>query len=137
MANAVYGLARQLFGNGGLNWTGGNIYAGLATSGYSVAINTDQYVGISIGANTVGTPILLAGCTNVLGVLSCNAGTFVSVTSGFTVIAYYVYFFTGNLNTSPIIAYFDTTSSGYVNISTDGSNIPFTPSSGPNGLLKL
>ncbi|MFM9470045.1 hypothetical protein ACKI1K_46580, partial [Streptomyces scabiei] len=60
MANSLYDLGRQLFLQGGCNWTSDTIKVALLSSGYTVNISTHQYVS-DLGANIVARSGALSG----------------------------------------------------------------------------
>lgn len=136
MANALYDTGRNAILNAGVNWGSDTISMILATSGYTVNLATDQFLSI-LSTNTVGSKVALSGKSSSAGVATCGAVTFTAVPSGSTVIAFVFFKDTGTAGTSQLIGYIDTISSGSVSISTTGSNIVFTPDSGPNSLFKL
>jgi hypothetical protein len=136
VANALYDTGRNTALGAGLGWTTNTISMILATSGYTVNLATDQFL-TALSTNTVGSKVALSGKSASAGIATCSAVTFTAVPTGSTVIAFVFFIDTGTAGTSQLIGYIDTLSSGPVNIATTGSNIVFTPDSGPNQLFKL
>ena len=127
MANAYYNEFKDKIGNpsGTLGTTSGtsvrllddDIKVALIDTGtYTFSAAHEFYSSVS---GVVGTPQLLASKTLVNGVFDAADVTFTAV-SGATVEAYIIYKDTGTAGTSPLIAYFDSASSG----------LPLTPNGG-------
>jgi hypothetical protein len=128
MANALYGLSKQGFGDADIDWSAGNIKALLVdTSAYTVSINVDQFLDDISGSAVLSTSGNLASKTNVLGVMDSDSVVFVSVpNTGDTGNAIVFYEDSGTPATSPLIAYFDTAVSG-LPVTPDGSNVTVNP----------
>lgn len=134
MANALYGLGRQAFLDGDIDWSNDNIKVCLVDTGtYTVAIDTHQFLDDLSGV--VATSGNLASKSSTLGVADAADVTFSSV-SGSSAEAIVIYKDTGNSATSPLIAYIDTVSSG-LPVTPNGGDITITWDSGANKIFKL
>lgn len=133
MANALYDNARNLFLTGGLNWGTDTVKVALLTSAYTFSASDQFYSTLS--ANVVGTPAALANKTDAAGVADADDLTFSAVT-GSAVAAYVLYKDTGTTTTSPLIAFFDTVSSG-LPVTPNGGSITITWDNGSNKIFKL
>lgn len=135
MANALYGLARESFLNGEIDWTDDTIRAVLIdTDTYTVQIDTHQFyddlsgvVGSESGA--------FANKTTTLGTADADDITFSSV-SGDSVEAIVIFQDTGTASTDRLIAYIDTVSSG-LPVTPNGGDITVTWDSGANKIFTL
>ncbi len=119
MANALYPLAKQ----GWLDLTAdydiddGTVKVALIDTGtYTYSAAHDFYNDLS---GVVGTPQTIANTTVANGLFDGDNVTFTAV-SGATVEALVIYVDTGNVATSPLIAYIDTSVTG----------LPVTPNGG-------
>ncbi len=117
MANALYGLGREAFLNGDIDWAAHDIKVALVDTGtYTVSINTDQFHDDLSGI--VATSGNLASKTTTLGTADAADITFTGV-SGVNAEALVIYRDTGVSATSPLIAYIDT-----------ATGLPVLPNSG-------
>lgn len=127
MANAIYPKYKEKIMNPGtLGPTSGDavdliddtIKVALIDTGTYTYSSTHEYYS-SASSAAVGTPQTLASKTITSGVFDAADLTYTAVT-GNSVEAYIIYKDTGTASTSPLIAYFDSASSG----------LPFTPNGG-------
>lgn len=119
MANALYGKYKATFYGSSApaaDWDADNIKIVLVTSGYTLAINSDQFLSDIAGGNRVATSGNLTGKSHTNGVVKAANTTLTAVT-GSAVVAAVIYKDTGSAATSPLIAYLDTL-----------VGFPFTPS---------
>ncbi|AHN84047.1 hypothetical protein GJ25_gp036 [Mycobacterium phage Hawkeye] len=135
MANAIYGKARQKFGEAGINWTADNIKAVLVdVADYTVAIDTHEFLSDIPAIARVATSANLTGKSNVLGVMDVGDFAFTAVT-GDPSEAVVFYKDTGNAATSPLISYHDTATG--LPVTPNGGDINIVIDSGTNKLFKL
>lgn len=130
MANALYPSFKEL------------ILAMLSSDTIKVAlIDTGTYTYSSAHnyyddvSGVIGTPQTLASKTITGGVFDAADVTFTAV-SGATVEAYVVYKDTGTPSTSPLIAYFDSASSG-LPVTPNGGDITITFDNGASKIFAL
>jgi len=122
MANAIYPVTKKTMLDALLAL--GTAKAALVDTGtYTYSAAHDFYNDVSAGV--VGTPVTLAGITTTAGVFDCDPFTFTTV-SGAQCEAILIYVDTGNVATSPILAFIDT---GQTNlpVTPNGGNITYTP----------
>jgi len=135
MANALYGLGRDAFLNGDIDWVADTIKVQLVdTADYVVDIDVDQFFSDVTAAGRVGTATALAGKSTALGVADANDVT-LSTVSGDTSEALVIYKDTGVEGTSPLIAYIDTATG--LPITPTGGDIQIIWDSGANKIFKL
>jgi len=119
MANVLYDLGRQAFGDGDISWSSDNIRAILIDSAdYTVNLVTDEFLDIIPAGARVATSANLTGKDNVFGVMDADDVSYVSVT-GDEVEVIVLYQHTGVESTSRLIGYIDT-----------ATNLPVTPVGG-------
>ncbi len=123
MSNQLYKLYKEacLTGSGHSSyvaWVADNIKLLFATSGYTVAITTDQFVSIIGGGNIVARSGNFGSKTATLGTANAANVTVTSV-SGSAIAYVIIYKDSGVDSTSPLIAYIDT-----------GTGLPVTPNGG-------
>lgn len=119
MANVLYDLGRQAFGDGDISWSSDNIRAILIDSAdYTVNLATDEFLSIIPAGARVATSANLTGKANVFGVMDADDVSYVSVT-GDEVEVIVLYQHTGTEGTSRLIGYIDT-----------ATNLPVTPVGG-------
>lgn len=119
MANSLYGLGREKFLNGDIDWAVDNIKVILVDAAdYTVSINVDEFLDDIPGGAIVATSSNLSSKTSTLGTADAVDITFSAVT-GDQAEALVVYKDTGSAATSPLIAYIDT-----------ATGLPVTPSGG-------
>jgi len=134
MSNALYGKGRDSILNAGINWASATIKAVLVdTAGYSVAIDTDEFLS-AIGAGYRIATATLGSKSSALGVADAADATFTSVT-GATVEAIVLYKDTGDAATSPLIAYIDTATG--LPLTPNGGDVTITWDNGANKIFKL
>ena len=122
MANAMYGLGREGFLDGSIDWDTDVIRAVLIDTGtYTVAIDThNDYVDLS---GVVGTEsAAFTSKTVTLGTADAADITFSSVT-GVTVEAIVIFLDTGTPANDRLIAYIDTDGSGPISVTPNGGDI--------------
>lgn len=107
MASYLYGLAREKFLNGDLDWAGHDIQAMLVTSSYAPTQNTDEFHDDISGATIVATSSNFGSKTSTLGTADAGDVTFTSVT-GSAASQIIIMRWTGTSGTSPLIARIDT-----------------------------
>ena len=108
MANALYGLGKQKFLNGEIDWTDQDIKCVLVdTATYAVNLTTDEFLAAIGAGERVATSGNLASKTSTLGVADAADVTFATVT-GDQSEALVIYRDTADAATSPLIAYIDT-----------------------------
>lgn len=134
MANALYGLGRNKFLTGDIDWVSDTIKLYLIdTNDYSVSIDTDEYQD-DIGASAKVATATLSGKSAALGVADATDTTFTSV-SGDVSEALVIWKDTGTPSTSPLIAYLDTGTG--LPVTPNGGDISVTWDSGANKIFKL
>jgi hypothetical protein len=134
MANALYGLGRNKFANGDIDWVNDTIKLYLIDSAdYTVNIDVDEYADDIASAAKVATATL-AGNSTALGVVDANDTTFTSVTGDVSE-AIVIWKDTAVQSTSPLIAYMDTGSG--LPVTPNGGDITVTWDSGANKIFKL
>jgi hypothetical protein len=133
MSNAFYDLGRKAFLDGSINWMSDTIKAALVEGTYTPNLSTDHYY-TDLGSNVAGTPVALASKTDTAGTADAADVTFSSVPAGPACSYVVLYKDTGTGSTSPLIAIFDTATTG----------LPVTPSGGDisvqwsgSGIFKL
>jgi hypothetical protein len=135
MANSLYGLGRQKFLEGAIQWLSHDIKVYLIDAAdYSVSIDVDEFADDIGGAAKVATSSNLAGKTSTLGVADANDITFTSVT-GDQSEALVIWRDSGVQSTSPLIAYIDTATG--LPVTPNGGDINVTWDSGSNRIFKL
>lgn len=119
MANVLYELGRQAFGDGDISWSSDNIRAILIdTDDYTVNLTTDEFLSDIPAAARVAVSSNLTGKVNVFGVMDADDVSYVSVT-GDECEAIVLYLHTGTEGTSILIGYID-----------NATNLPVTPVGG-------
>lgn len=106
MASYLYGLAREKFLNGDLDWASHDIQAMLCTSSYLPTQNTDEFHDDITGGHIVVTSSNFASKTSALGTADAADVTFSSVT-GSPASQIVIMRWTGTSGTSPLIARID------------------------------
>lgn len=135
MANALYGLARQAFLDGDIDWTANNIKVALIDTGaYTVAIDTHQFLSDVAGGAIIATSGNLTGKTSTLGVADADDVSFGAVT-GAQSEAVIIYQDTGTAATSRLIAYIDTATG--LPVTPNGGVINVTWDNGTNRIFRL
>lgn len=135
MANALYGLAREAFLTGGIDWATDDIKILLIDTGaYTVDIDVDQYHADIPGAAIIATSGNLAGKTTTLGVADADDITITGV-AGATVEAIVIFKDTTVSATSPLIAYIDSATG--LTYTPSGADVTVVWDSGANKIFKL
>ena len=117
MANTLMPTAKKKFLDGDIDLLADTIKVALIDTGTYTFSSSHEF--LSDVSGVVGTAATLASKTTTGGVFDSADITFSSV-SGNTVEAYYIYKDTGSAGTSPLIAWYDSASSG----------LPVTPNGG-------
>jgi hypothetical protein len=135
MANALYGLGRQKFLEGGIQYLAHDIKLNfLDAADYAVSIDVDEFLDDIAGAAIVATSGNFAGKNSALGVADASDVSVLAVT-GDIFEAVGIYRDSGVAGTSPLIAYIDV-----------AVGLPFTPTgntitvswdNGANKIFKL
>lgn len=134
MANALYGLGRDAFLNGNIDWVNDTITAVLVdTATYTVSIDVDDFLADIPVGERVATQAL-AGQSTALGVADATDTVFSTVT-GDVVEAVVIYKDTGSAATSNLLVYIDTATG--LPVTPNGGNITVQWDSGANKIFKL
>lgn len=134
MANALYGLGREAFLGGDLDWDANTIKAVLTDHGADTPnVTTDDFLD-DISAGTIATSGAFATKTKTLGVADADDITFSSV-SGATVESVNIYKDSGVASSSTLIAYIDTATG--LPCTPNGGNITVQWDNGANKIFKL
>ena len=135
MANALYGLGREGFLAGDIDWDGDDIRVILVdTADYTVNIDVhNDLADVPAGAR-VAVSGALTSKTVTLGVADAADVTFTSVT-GDPSEALVIYQHTGVESTSRLIAYIDTATG--LPVTPNGGDITVTWDNGANKIFKL
>lgn len=135
MANALYGIGRNAFLLGNIDWVNDTITAVLVDTGfpYTVQIDVHDFLDDIPAGARIATQAM-AGMSGALGVADANDTVFSSVT-GATVEAVVIYKDTGAAATSNLIAYIDTATG--LPVTPNGGDITVQWDSGANKIFKL
>lgn len=135
MANSLYGLAREAFAGGDLDWDAHTIKLYLIDNAdYTVAIDTHDFADdVATGAK-VATSGAFAGKTKTLGVQDADDVVLASVT-GDPSESLVIWQDSGSQATSRLIAYIDTATG--LPVSPNGADITVQWDSGANKIFKL
>jgi len=134
MTNALYGLGRDAFLNGDIDWVNDTITAVLVdTATYSVDIDVDDFLADIPAGERVATQAM-AGMSSALGVADATDTVFSTVT-GDTCEAVVIYKDTGSAATDPLLVYIDTATG--LPVTPNGGNITVQWDSGANKIFKL
>jgi len=135
MANALYGLGRQAFLEGDIDWTVDDIKVYLIDAAdYTVDIDVDQFADDIPGAAKVATTSNLASKTATLGVADAADATFTGVT-GDPSEELVIWQDTGVQATSRLIANIDTATG--LPVTPNGGDITIQWDNGANKIFKL
>ncbi len=136
MANAIYGLSREKFLNGGIDLTNDDIRVILIDAAdYTVAIDTHEFLDDVPAGARVAVSGALGTKTTLLGVFDAADITFSSVTGDVSE-ALIIYQHTGTDATSELIAYIDTGVTG-LPVTPNGGDITVTWDSGSDKIFKI
>ncbi len=132
--SALYGLAREAFLGGDIQWDADDIRCILIdTEQYVVDIDTHQFLNsIPVGAR-VATTTQLQSPTTTLGIADADDITVVNVT-GVSTEAIVIYTHTGIETTARLIAYIDNVG---VSLVPNGGNVTINWDNGLNKIFKL
>lgn len=122
MANGFYKKSKKKFLDKDIDMLVDTIKVALVkvTAGYAVNLTTDEFLSTVTAGNTIATSGALQNPTTTLGVFDADNITVSTVPAGADVEALVVFMDTGDVATSPLIAYIDTV----------GSGLPYTPNGG-------
>lgn len=135
MANALYGLGRQLILEGGIAILTDDIKTVLVdTEAYAVDIDVDEFLDSIPVGDRIATSVNMTAKTSTLGVFDAADINFPTVT-GDPSEAVVIYKDTGVAATSPLIAYIDTATG--LPVTPNGGDIDITWDSGINKIFKL
>jgi len=135
MANALYGLGREGFLGGDIDWDVDTVKVALIdTALYTVAIDTHQFLSEVAAGSRIATSAALSSKTKALGVAGAANVVFTAV-SGATSEALVIYQDTGNEATSRLIAYIDTATG--LPVIPNGTDINLNWDAGVNKIFKL
>lgn len=136
MANFVYGKAKQAFAAAQINWTSDDIYAQLIdAAAYTASESADEFLSDIPAGARIGSPVLLSGKTNVLGVCDCADWSHTGLSSAPTIEAVVIYKSTGTESTSRLIVYID--SAAGLPVSAGATAVDIAVDSGANKLFRL
>lgn len=134
MANALYGLGRNAFLLGDVDWVVDTITAVLVDTGaYTVGIDTHDFLADIAAGARIATQAM-AGMSGALGVADATDTVFSAVT-GVNVEAVVIYKDTASAATSPLLVYIDTATG--LPVLPNGGNITVQWDSGANKIFKL
>jgi hypothetical protein len=131
MASALYDKGREKFLSGDIDWVNDTIRVAFLGSGYTANMATDEFFGPLVTA-LIGTPIELTSKTATAGVADAADVTSGNIGAGSTITQIVIYKYTGDANTSPLIAREDVASTP-----TNGGTITLSWDSGANKIFKL
>ena len=135
MANALYGLGRQGFLDGDIDWAANDIKCVLVdTAAYTVSIDVHQFLSDVPGGARIATSANFTTKTSTLGVADADDVTFGSVT-GAESEALIIYYDSGVEGNSPLLAYIDTATG--LPVTPNGGDITVTWDSGADKIFKL
>lgn len=134
MANSLFGLGREKFLGGDLDWDAHTIFLALATTSYTPNLTTDEFYSTVPGGSVTAESGAFASKTKTLGVADAADVTLTAVSgsaSAYLVIARD----TGVDATSPLIALIDTATG--LPVTPNGGDITIQWDSGANKIFKL
>lgn len=136
MGNALYDKGREKFLNGDIDWANDDIKVALIdTAEYTVDLAADEFLDDISGDAIVATSGNLGGKSSTAGVADATDVTLSSV-SGAVSEALVIYKDTTVAGTSPLIAYFDTPTSG-LPVTPNGGDIIIQWDNGASKIFKL
>jgi hypothetical protein len=137
MANGIYAKAKEKFLSGAINLSSDTIKAVLVDSAdYTVNLSTHEFLSDVPSGGRVSTSAALSGKSVTGGVFNATSPIVFSAVTGDQCEAMILYKDTGSAATSPLIAYYDTASSG-LPVTPNGGDINYTIDSGASKLLSL
>lgn len=135
MPNALYGLGREGFLGGDIDWDANTVKAVLIDSAqYTVAIDTHQFLSDIPAGARIATSAALSSKTKALGVANAANVVFPAVT-GASVEAVVLFADTGTPATSRLICYVDTATG--LPVTPNGGDINLNWDTGANKIFKL
>jgi len=135
MADALYGLGRNKFLTGDIDWVNDTIKLYLIdTADYTVSIDVDEFADDVTTAGKVATATL-TGNSATLGVANATSPTVFSSVTGDVSEALVLWKDTGTQSTSPLIAYIDGATG--LPVTPNGGDINVTWDTGANKIFKL
>ena len=135
MSNVLYGLGRQGFLDGTIDWDTGDIVALLCnTSAYTLAADTDNTISDILSGIVATSSGYFASKTTTLGVADAADITWATVT-GSKCAAIVIAQATGDSSTALLIAYIDTATG--LPVTPNGGDITCTWDAGTNKIFKL
>lgn len=136
MANVLYDKARERFLIGAMSWIGDNIKVMIIDSDeYTLDAATDEYLSDIPEAARIASSENMTGKTSTAGVADAD-DILVDDVTGEDLEALVIYKDTGDLSTSPLIAYMDD-ATGLPITSAVSASIGITWDDGPNKIFKL
>ena len=136
MANGLYGKFKELLLGGDIDLAADDLKVVLVdTADYTVNLATDDFLADIAAGGRVATSANLGDKTITLGVFDAGDVTFSAVTGDVSE-ALVIYKDTTDADTSPLIAYIDTVSSG-LPVTPNGGDITITWDSGANKIFAL
>ena len=134
MANALYGIGRNKFATGDIDWVNDTIKLYLIdTADYTVSIDVDDFADDVPTAAKVSTATM-AGKSAALGVTDADDTVFSAVT-GDPSEALVIWKDTGTQSTSPLLAYIDSATG--LPVTPNGGDITVQWDNGANKIFKL
>lgn len=135
MSNGIFGLGREGFLGGDIDWDADTIKAvAVDTALYTVAIDTDQFLSDIAAGARIATSAALSSKTKTLGVANA-ANVVYSAVSGASIEAIVIYQDTGVEATSRLIAYIDTATG--LPVTPNGGDINLNWDTGVDKIFKL
>jgi hypothetical protein len=135
MTNALYGLGREGFLGGDIDWDANTIKAVLIDNGaYTVVIDTHQFLSDIPAGARIAISAALSAKTKALGVAGA-ANVVFSAVAGASVEAIGLYADTGVPATSRLICYIDTATG--LPVTPNGGDINVNWDTGANKIFKL
>lgn len=136
MANSLYDSGRNSFLTGEIDYVNDTVKMALVATSYTSDVSGHVYYNdIDPASNVVGTAQTLLNKTAVAGVADCDDVEFGTIAAGSTIAYIVLYKDTGDNNTSPLIAVYDTAAG--LPFTTSGSEITIKIDDGANKLFKL
>ena len=137
MANGLFGLGRERFLGGDLDWDSQDFRVILIDAAdYNVSIDVHDFLDDVAAGARVAVSGALASKTKTLGVADAADVTFSSVTGDVSE-ALIIYQHTGTDSTSALVVYIDTTSDSSLPVTPNGGDIQVTWDNGANKIFKL
>ena len=136
MTSGIYDKAREKFMTAGINMLTDTIKAVLIdVQDYTVNFATHEFLSDIPAAARVATSAALGGKTATAGIFNATSTTWSAVTGDQSEAVVFIKD-TGSANTSPVIAYVDSASSG-LPVTPNGGDITLNFDTGVNKIFKL